>query len=371
VHATRDLAEILKTYRRANRLSQRQLAALLYFDQSYVSLLERGLRKPGDRGTLAHISRQLSIPGHVLGITEDDDGDFATMVQFADSAIRLAEVARQTGRVTDAVNELWPLVARLEGRVSEGRAEREVLVLLAHARMALGLALGNVLPDERLSVAARWTGKALRLAGHLDDPALYARTLRMHGNELRKADRQAAAVARLSHALTLVTDPVGRGETLVLLARAASEIGHANLFDRAAEECRRLLDSGGTYTSLFNSFSVREVILRGLTTTGRSEAAVALASGAGVAAPDAFVAPQWRVIEHVTIGHVLLAGGEPAGAAKVLGLAVSSAETHRLPHQVQRAIRIASTAHDNVASAVVEAGTAALERLRRTLALPP
>lgn len=292
------------------------------------------------------------------------------MVQFADSTIRLAEIARQTGRVTDAVSELWPLVARLEARVSEGRAEREVLVLLAHARMALGLALGNVLPDERLFVAARWTGKALRLAGHLDDPPLYARTLRMHGNELRKADRHAAAVARLSHALALVTDPVGRGETLVLLARAAGETGHAILFDQAAEECRRLLDSSEAHTSLFNSLSVREVILRGLMSTGRSETAVALVSGAGVAAPDTFVAPQWRVIVRVTIGHVLLVGGESAGAAEALGQAVKAAETHRLPHQVQRAIRIASTADDNAASAVVESGTATLERLRRTLAVP-
>jgi transcriptional regulator with XRE-family HTH domain len=366
----RDLAEIFKMYRRANRLSQRQLAALLDFDPSYISLLERRLRRPSDRGTLAHISRRLSIPRHVLGITEDDDGDFAAMVQFADSTIRLAEIARQTGRVTDAVRELWPLVALLEARVCDGRADRDVLVLLAQARLALGAALGNMLPDERLFVAARWTSKALSLAGLAGDRTLYARTLRMHGNELRKADRCFAAVARLSHALQLSDDPVTRGETLVLLARAAGEVGHTELFDVAIEGCRRLLDSCGWHTPLFNPFSVREVVLRGLMATGRAEVAVAMASGAGAGSPDIVVAPQWLVIERVTIGQVLLAGGESAGAAEALRDAVTAAEAYGLPHQIQRAVRVADSSATDTARAVVEFGTAALERLRRSLTVP-
>ncbi len=103
--------------------------------------------------------------------------------------------------------------------------------------------------------------------------------------------------------------------------------------------------------------------------TGRPEAAVALASGATHARKSA-VAPQWRVIERVTIGQVLLAGGEPAGAAEALGVAVSAAEELGLPHQIQRAIRVAGSIGDGPTSAVVESGAAALERLRQALVFP-
>ncbi|WP_228809395.1 hypothetical protein [Nocardia farcinica] len=66
------------------------------------------------------------------------------------------------------------------------------LILLAQARVALGVSLGTVLPEERLASAARWTGQAVEIAAHLDDPVFHALTLRMHGNELRKAGRMGA-----------------------------------------------------------------------------------------------------------------------------------------------------------------------------------
>jgi hypothetical protein len=103
--------------------------------------------------------------------------------------------------------------------------------------------------------------------------------------------------------------------------------------------------------------------------TGRAQTAVALASSPD-APLDTVVTPQWRVIERVTIGQVLLAGGEAAGAAEALSEAVASAEAHRLPHQIQRVVRVAKAANDERGSEVVESGTAALERLRRTLTLP-
>lgn len=109
------------------------------------------------------------------------------MLRFAESTIRLAEVVRQAGRAVEAVDALWPLVSRLETRVAEGYAERDVLVLLGHARAMLGVSLGTVLPEEQLAAAARWTGKALLVAERLEDRAFLAYVLRMHGNELRKS----------------------------------------------------------------------------------------------------------------------------------------------------------------------------------------
>ena len=118
------------------------------------------------------------------------------MLQFGESTVRLAEIARQSGHATEAVAELWPRIARLETRVENGRAEREVMHLLARARAGLGVALGNVLPEERLSTAAHWTAKSLNIALQFEDPHFSCDVLRMHGNELRKARLRGAAVTR-------------------------------------------------------------------------------------------------------------------------------------------------------------------------------
>lgn len=96
--ATRDLAVILRAYRHINDISQEKLGALLGFDKTYVSMIETGRRVINDMATRRHIANALGLPTHVLGITDTDDADFAAMLQFADSTIRLAEIARQSGR---------------------------------------------------------------------------------------------------------------------------------------------------------------------------------------------------------------------------------------------------------------------------------
>ena len=78
-----NVGAILLSYRRAGRLTQQQLADLLGFDRTYISMIERGRRSITDRGTLRHISRTLAIPPHVLGITDPDDADSATRKRYA------------------------------------------------------------------------------------------------------------------------------------------------------------------------------------------------------------------------------------------------------------------------------------------------
>src|SRR5204863_1423263 len=104
-----------------------------------------------DIGTRRYIAHTLALPTHVFGVTDDGDVDFVAMIEFGDSAIRLAEIARRAGRAVDAVNELWPLIARLEARVADGHIERDILLLLGRARAALGVSLGTILPEERLA----------------------------------------------------------------------------------------------------------------------------------------------------------------------------------------------------------------------------
>jgi transcriptional regulator with XRE-family HTH domain len=360
--STRDLALIMLAYRRSNQLSQAALAQILGYDPSYIAMIEKRKREPGDLAGRRHIARRLGLPYHLLGVTDPDDGDFAAMVQFGDSVVRLAEIARQSGRAVEAVNELWPLAARLEARAAEGRLEPDTLQLLASARLALGVSLGTVLPEERLNGAAVWTGKALMVAQHVEDTAFLAHTLRMHGNELRKANRSRAAVARLEQAVAVSSDPTGRGSALTLLARAAGEAGRGDEFTTAVDGCRRLLDAGAEQGMLLNPFTVREVQARGLLALGQPREALRVLDRDNVGDP---MAPQWQVIERVTAGEVMAASGDRDGANEALLNAVATAEYRRLPHQIQRAIRAAERGG---LAAAVDAGKAALRRLRGLLA---
>ena len=122
-----------------------------------------------------------------------------------------------------------------------------------------------------------------------------------------------------------------------------------------------------------NAFTIREVHLRGLLTIGRAAAAAKAAEEhlPGDAPPPT---PQWRVIERITTAHVLATTGSPHVAASMLATAITDAEALRLPHQVQRVIRVASSNED---SAIQVAGQASLTRLNTQLAaseliaLPP
>ncbi|MGW1667001.1 helix-turn-helix domain-containing protein, partial [Streptomyces microflavus] len=344
VLASRDLARILRHHRTVNALSQTALGEVLGYDKTFISAVENHRRVIPDVESRRRVAARLGIPPHVLGVTDAADTDFAAMLQFGDSTLRLAEIARQSGQATTAVNELWPLVARLEARVADGHTERDVLALLGRARTSLGVALGHILPEERMATAAHWTGKGLAVTRRLDDRPALVHALRMHGNELRKTGLHWAALDRLTHAANLATTDAERAAVQPLLARAAGAAGRSGLFDHTCAINRRLLDRA-EHDALFNPLAHHEIHLRGLMTTGRITQAAGLAANAPD--PTWHVTPQWRVIEHVTTGRVLLAAGDTTGARDRLLAAVTLATTLRLPHQLQRIIR-ASTGQAHV-----------------------
>nr|MDQ2876154.1 helix-turn-helix domain-containing protein [Actinomycetota bacterium] len=190
---SRDLGAILRAFRAAHGLSQEQLAARLGYDKTYISMIETGRRAVHDVASRRQIARALPIPAHLLGVTDPLDADFTTMIAFAESVIRLADRTRAGGQAAEAAAELWPLIARLEARARDGTAEPPVLAVLGKAWTSLGVSLGTILPEERLQLAVRWTGKGLAAARRLDDPATLTWALAMHGNELRKNGRPGAA----------------------------------------------------------------------------------------------------------------------------------------------------------------------------------
>jgi transcriptional regulator with XRE-family HTH domain len=333
-----DVGAILRAYRRINALSQEKLAAVLGYDKTYISMIETGRRVVHDVATRRHIARTLAIPPHLLGVTDPADTEFVAMIAFAESTIRLAELARSAGQAVQAVNELWPLVARLEARAAEGHLEQAALTVLGQAWISLGVSLGTVLPDERLWVATRWTGKGLTAARHLDTPALTTYALQMHGNELRKAGQAAQAVTLLQHAVDTATNDQDRGASLTLLIRAVGQTGDGALFTEISTSYLRLAEAQTDDGPLFNPFTWREIQLRGLLDTGNHVTALRLAhETVDCPAP----APQWQVIERITYADVLATSGDLGAAEVILLEAVDLARRYRLPHQIQRAARIA------------------------------
>ena len=301
-------------------------------------MIETGRRAVHDVPARRHIARVLAIPAHLLGVTDAGDTEHAALVALAGSAVRLADLARAGGRAAGAVGELWPVVSRLEAHAAQGRLEADTLAVLARAWVSLGTCLGTVLPEERLGVAVGWTGKGVAAAEQLGDAGALSGALAMHGNELRKSGRAGAAVAVLDRAVMAAGCDVDRGRALALLARAAGSAGDADRFARAAGGCRDLIDRHGSSGPLLDVFSWREIQLRGLLELGDLSGAVALAGAvSGEAAPG----PQWEVIERVTVGGVLMAAGDHSEAEAVLVGAVGGASRYRLPHQIQRVIRIA------------------------------
>lgn len=340
---SRQLGAILRAYRGVHALTQEQLATRLGYDKTYMSMIETGRRVVHDVPTRRHIATMLGIPPHLLGVTDPADSDHTVMLAFAESTVRLADLARAGGRAADAVNELWPLVARLEARAAEGHLEADTLAVLARAWTSLGVCLGTVLPEERLPVAVSWTGKGVAAAEHLNNAPALVHALAMHGNELRKNGQLTAALASFDRAAATAEHELDAGPALALLARAAAEAGDTARFTRAIRTCQDLIQRHDQTGPLPDPFTTREIHLRGLLDLGDLPAAVALAQTTpATPAP----APQWEVIEQITAADLQLATGDHAGAG-LLAAAADHATHRRLPHQLQRIIRIAARHHDD------------------------
>ena len=116
--ATGDLAVIIRAYRAATGTSQRQLAEILGYDPTYISMIETGRREINDVATRLRIAQHLGVPPHTLGVSDPDDADFTAMLQFGESTIRLAAThRRRAGRDRAAARLAMWLIARPTGEV--------------------------------------------------------------------------------------------------------------------------------------------------------------------------------------------------------------------------------------------------------------
>ncbi|TDB87900.1 hypothetical protein E1264_13120 [Actinomadura sp. KC216] len=146
-----------------------------------------------------------------------------------------------------------------------------------------------------------------------------------------------------------------------LLARAAGALGDRALFDTVIRQADALLDQAD-HTSLFNPYALHEIRLRGLVATDRAAIAIKLADDPPAATTT--VAPQWHVIQFVTIAGVRLRAGDRTGSRESLETAIREANARRLPHQLQRIMRTAAGDLPDIHADAEQA----LDRLRQEMA---
>lgn len=335
-----DVGQVLKHYRSIHQLTQRDLAALLGFDQSYVSRLEngRGLR---DIATLKHIAQCLGVPGQWLGLLSEGSpsAQSSSLIEVSPSIIRLSQTARESGRADAAVSELWPLVLRLETQATQDSGNPPLLLTLASAQAMLGVILGDLLPEEQLWISVQFFKQAAALVEEHGDARLQAEVYRGCGNELRKHKQYAEAISYLERAFSLAPDGMSRGIVAALLARTYGEMGEKEHFLEAMGTVRNAQERTASFSPTFNPVTIREVHLRGLLNVGEIGVLPSLLEQDPSRFLPVPVAPQWHVISRITEAEALLCIGKVDDGLAQLKTALLGAELCSLPHQVQRAIR--------------------------------
>jgi transcriptional regulator with XRE-family HTH domain len=338
--STSDVGQALKIYRNTHRLTQHELAMLLGFDQSYISKLEngQGLR---DIVVLKDIADRLGLPPHWLGLIPQD---YATkhsteLLAIAPSVISLSKTVRETGRAHEAVNELWPLILRLEAQATQDRENPRLLLTLASGQATLGVILGDLLPEEDLFVSIHFFKKAVAIAEELGDDSFKTEVYWGCGNELRKNKQYTEAIYYLERALSLAPGSVAKGFVTALLARAYGEMGDQSNFDDVIENVLHFLDKAPYFTPIFNPVMIHEVHLRGLINVGHINRISPLVERNDISTMTVYIAPQWHTISQLTLAEAMFRIGKFDDGLAKLQTALIGAELCKLPHQVQRAMR--------------------------------
>ncbi|MBA2679310.1 MAG: helix-turn-helix transcriptional regulator [Ktedonobacteraceae bacterium] len=335
-----DVSQALKHFRSLHQLTQRDLATLLGFDQSYISKLENG-QNLRDLATLKHIATCLGIPVQWLGIPTEGSPSMQSseLIEVAPSVIRLSQTVRENGRADAAVDELWPLILRLDILAAQDKSDSRLFLTLAAAQAMLGVILGDLLPEEALWVSVHFFKKAVAIADEYGDAMLKAEVYRGCGNELRKHKQYTEAISYLEKAFFLAPDGITKGVAAALLARTYGEMGDKENFRDVIGSVLYAQDKATSFTPTFNPVTVHEVHVRGLLNVGQVTLLPSLLEQDTPRSLAVSVAPQWYVISQLTRAEAQFCIGKIDDGLANLKKALIGAELCKLPHQVQRAIR--------------------------------
>ena len=360
-----NVGAILRSYRRAGGLTQQQLADMLGFDRTYISMIESGRRSITDRG---HSGAHLPHARHSAACARHRRGGRRGLRRHARIRCLGYPAGRHRpagGRAAEAVSELWPLITRLEARVaSRVRRTGDRCGCWPRPVCPSGSRSGTCCPRSR------WPPPPAGPAGHCASPRtsgpdLLAPVLRMHGNELRKAGHTSAGMTRLWQSLQVDDHPAtaapywscspapqpSPGRRTCSTGSPGSASRHSTP-TKGTKSCSAPLPSGRSASADCSRPAAQD---------RRSTWRKVLRPAIGRPTP------QWHVIERVTTADVLARAGDEHTAVGMLSAALSDAETLRLPHQVQRIIRLTDQAGDFGNPSVRMQAQAALTRLEQRL----
>lgn len=357
---------VIRQYRLDNHLTQYELATKLGFDQSYISKLETGERDIRDLPSLRRISTVLRVHPNVLGVAPEDYAcDISpSTLQLVGSLVRLAMLARDSGKPDQALVELWPQVPLLEAAAESHPDNHAVLLRLADIYSAVGTIFGDLLPEEALSQSVAPLAKAWDIVEAIGDDASKSDVLRRYGNELRKAGYIDAAIERLRQAEGLSQSNMVKGSSTGFLARAYAEKGDRESFRNALIRTYRSLDKVEQFTPTFNAVSAFEIQLRGTLILGSKVEAEQILNVAEQMDSDMAVAPQWRIIIALTMKLARFLQRQADSEVTDLTVALAEAANNHLPHQIQRAIRsLRSTPRSDTSRFLISEGTRLLADL--------
>jgi transcriptional regulator with XRE-family HTH domain len=335
-----DIAEAMKRYRREHQLTQTQLAQRLRFDQGNISRIESRKKKIVDVAELHRLAGLLDVPPEQLGVTSNKD---ERPIGLPDPARTLTEIRRarhlrvaghplQAHHALDNVRATLPLVGEVASR-------SEAALVTSEWCLADAWALAEILPDQQLSRIVDLMMLACRngVADDLDAPSAYL--LGTLGNHLRIAGQPVRGLNLLLQAAQFDTNPEEVVATAIQLARAAADARRYDEFTVAVRQAKNALERCTLFSGLINQYAVDEVEARGLFQAGQHRAALHIVEHRDRAA--GFVAnPQWRIIFATTQAQILASDGWHDDSVSLLHDAARAAAAVRLPHELQRILRI-------------------------------
>jgi|SRR5579884_963734 len=189
-----NVGDLLRTYRATHNLTQGDLAARLGFDQSYVSMVERGKRTIRDVGELRRVASSLGIPHEELGLVPIPD----------DGPLPGEAVAQPDGPAAEPVvdeQRHWRMVRRAlnQHRNDLSRAARKLYPQFSSVRGVLSnpeWMAASPVPLDRIQLSWR---------GRLDTPAVVGSE--PQSDDVRPSASPGARFERYSRAIKALERP--------------------------------------------------------------------------------------------------------------------------------------------------------------------
>jgi len=336
------VAQVLKRYRKAHGLSQARLAERLVVDQTAVSRVERGVRSVHDIRELRRWAVILDLPPESLGVAATLS-DSREQFDPAHALSRLRE-ARDRRALGDPMGAYW-IAAWVATPLRDWAAAHdgaEATMLCAELAIARALTLADLVPEEELPRVLGALDDALgllRADASMDATALFI--VLAIGNALRRAGNVSLAVGLLKRAISRSHDPWFRVSSGSILAKAYSTLREHDEFVRIAcvsfEVPSRTPWPGplpSTHTLLKRSRPETPCAAMNLVRAWK------LLDKRAAVAGDLLASPQHRIIRAITRAEACAMTGEIGESVESLVHAANAAAQVRLPHQLQRIVRV-------------------------------